>query len=151
MTTLFPPLQWAQDQIKVFITICLSNIVDEVIEIDETFININLKSGGNLYEYKLELFDSISPRDNVTRINKTVKGISLVLRKSNTLNWWTRLTKSNIKNPNISIDWDKWVENEFEDDVTPEGEVDINNLPDSEFTSSGDMKEEEDSKGVTGD
>lgn len=149
MNTLIPPIKWAQDQIRIFITICLSEILDEIIEIDETFINIRLKSGGNLYEYKLELFDQISPKDNITRINKTVGGISLVLRKSNTLNWWTRLTKGSFKNPNISIDWDKWVENEFEDDVTPDGEVDLNNLPDSEFTSSGDMKEEEDSKAVS--
>ena len=141
--SLNPPLMWAQDRNKVYVTIKLQDIQDEEVSIDEGFFVFKGKANGSDWDYKLELYDNICHNDKETKYVKFGRYMQLNFRKKDTTKWWPRLAKTPKKLANVGIDWEKWIDDDQADDIVPDdGSFDITNTPDAEFTSSSDEEDE---------
>ena len=141
--SLNPPLMWAQDRKKLYITIKLQDIQNEEIIFNEDSFVFKARANGQDWDYKLELFDPVSHLDKETKYTKFGRYTQLNIRKKDTTKWWPRLAKTPKKLGNVGIDWEKWIDDDQADDVVPDdGSFDITNSADADFTSSSDDEEE---------
>lgn len=147
--TLNPPIMWAQDHDNVYVTIKLQDIQNEKIEFHNgsfRFIG-HTPADNHDYDYNFELFEEIVPDSNETRYSKFGRYTQLNLRKRNTLKWWPRLAKTDKKLHNVAIDWEKWVDDDGDEEAASHpDEMDINNTPDDEMTSSDSEEENKNEK-----
>ena len=146
--TLNPPLMWAQDHDTIFVTIKLQDIQNEEVRFENGCFSIkcHTPADDHDYDYTFELFEEIVPDAEETKYAKYGRYTQLNMRKRNTLKWWPRLAKTNKKLHNVAIDWEKWVDNDEDEDAnthSPSKEVELNNTPNDEMTSSSSSDEEE--------
>ncbi|PKU72778.1 uncharacterized protein OsI_027940-like [Dendrobium catenatum] len=67
-----------------------------------------------LYEVKLELYDKVNAE--ARKLNTGVRSIFCVIEKAEK-GWWKKLLRSDVKLPHyIKVDWDKWAEEDEDDD-----------------------------------
>ena len=115
----FPPLKWAQNQERVLITIDVAdteNVEVDVIE-DKQTLKFGCVVGTQKYAFEMEMFEAIVKEGSAWN----VKGRNVIINlekkdKTQTEEWWNRLTKSKVKNQLITIDWSKWKEPDDEDE-----------------------------------
>lgn len=142
-----PPLKWAQDRNKVFITITVPDVKEVELVFGEQSFYFKGESHGTKYDYELELYGPIAAADRETKHSIYGHSIQIQLRKSDTTKWWPRLAKTENKLGNIEIDWDKWIEDEFgsdnENENPNDGSFELTNCADDDFTSSSDFEEED--------
>lgn len=141
-----PPLMWAQDRTRVFITVKLQDVEGEDIsfESDKFKFRGRTRSPAVEYDTVFELFGEILPEDKETKYSKFGRYLQMNLRKKDSRVWWPRLAKTEKKLHHVGIDWEKWVDDE---DDLPAGDDDgfeIPNAADCEMTSSSDSEEEAD-------
>ena len=143
-----PPLMWAQDHDTIFVTIKLQDIQNEEISFENGSFTLKCltPADNHTYDYKFELFEEIVPDAEETKYAKFGRYTQLNMRKRNTLKWWPRLAKTSKKLHNVAIDWEKWVDNDNDEDEdantnSSSKEVELNNTPNDEMTSSSDDDE----------
>jgi hypothetical protein len=114
-----PPMIWAQDETRVFVTIKLQDIRDEDVTFQPGHFLFKGRVGNPevFYDYTFQLFEDVLPDDPDTKYNKYGRYLQLNLRKKDSSIWWPRLAKTTNKLHHVRIDWEKWVEGE--DDVAP--------------------------------
>lgn len=114
--SLHPILQWAQRPDLVLITVPLQDATNVTVTIKDT-LSIEFESEGKKYAASLTLFDEVVPEESSHVVQP--RKIELKLQKKNTdAEYWPRLTKEKVKNSNIQIDWNRWVD----EDEVKEGE-----------------------------
>lgn len=114
--SLHPILQWAQRPDLVLITVPLQDAANVTVTIKDT-LSIEFESEGKKYAASLTLFDEVVPEESSHVVRP--RQIELKLQKKNTdAEYWPRLTKEKVKNSNIQIDWNRWVD----EDEVKEGE-----------------------------
>jgi hypothetical protein len=133
-----PPLLWAQDRLRVFVTIKLHDIIGTEILFDSRHFHFkgSIASPPTSYDYLFELFEEIVANDKETKYVKLGGSLQLTLRKRDSRVWWPRLGKTTQKLHNVSVDWNKWIEDEDDAPKAPEGEIELANTADADFTSS---------------
>jgi hypothetical protein len=142
-----PPLMWAQDKTRVFVTIKLQDIENA----DITFSDSGLRFKGTTrspraeYDFTLELYGELLADDPETKINKFGRYTQLNLRKKDASVWWPRLAKTPEKLHNVRIDWEKWVEEDEVEDVKPSKRL-PDQTPTSFSSSSSSGSDNEDAK-----
>jgi hypothetical protein len=109
-----PPLMWAQDKTRVFVTIKLQDVQNEVITFQSGHFLFKgeVRNPQILYDYTFELFDEVLPDDPETKYNKFGRYLQLNLKKKDPTVWWPRLAKTASKLHHVRIDWEKWVDDE---------------------------------------
>lgn len=124
--SLHPEIIWAQRSDKLFVTVELPDAKDSKVDLDpDGKFSFSAKAGPNdqQYEASLELFEHI----NVEK-SKTIKGsrhIICMIEKAEK-GWWPRLLKAAGRSPPfLKADWDKWVDEDDEDEA---GQMDPNFL-----------------------
>lgn len=120
-----PVVLWAQrsdesDAAKniIYLTIEVQDPVDVKLDLTATHLVFSAQSSDKTtqYDLNLEFFDEIDPEQS----RKHVAGnkISLVLRKKNVqAEFWPRLLKDKIKLHYIKTDFDKWVDEDEQEDM----------------------------------
>mmetsp|Transcript_31908 Transcript_31908/g.69683 ORF Transcript_31908/g.69683 Transcript_31908/m.69683 type:complete len:160 (+) Transcript_31908:76-555(+) len=126
MQRLQPTVLWAQRQHAVLLTVQLVDCPDPVIQLlPEGRLDFQgVKQENNTYGFDMDLFGQIVPEES--KIAKTLRSIFLVIKKSEE-GHWPRLLKGKGKPPKyVSVDWDKWVDEDEEQDEVNDT---IMNLP----------------------
>jgi hypothetical protein len=136
-----PPLMWAQDRTRVFVTIKLQDIENESVTFGEASFTFKgrTRSPSAVYDFPLELFAEILPDDEETKISQFGRYTQLNIRKKDITVWWPRLAKTTERLHNLRIDWEKWVE-EDECSAPP---IAPKKIPSTEFSSGSDSDSDE--------
>ena len=111
-STKFPPLKWAQRADTVIVTIDVPDATDIVCDVDDAAQKMlfSCKKGGETYGIDLELFEPVVKAESKWNTKGRNVIMSIAKKDKEQEEWWPRLTKEKGKNPNISIDWAKWVD-----------------------------------------
>lgn len=125
-TTQTPTVLWAQrssedDASKniIYLTIELLDPIDLKLDLKPDFLTLSAKSNDSKIDYqlKIDFFKEVDP--DLSKIN-TENGshIFIVLRKKEKAEeYWPRLTKEKLKYHYIKTDFDKWVDEDEQDEV----------------------------------
>ena len=145
-----PPLMWAQDRTRVFVTIKLQDVENENIQFlsDRFLFKGSTKKPVVDYDTELEVFGEILPQDKETKYIKFGRYIQLNLRKKDSRIWWPRLAKTEKKLHHVGIDWEKWIDDEDDAGYIEDDGTEIPNAADCEMTSSSDEEEENTKEGT---
>lgn len=109
---LHPPINWAQRNDVVLVTIPIQDATDVKISLTDVF-SFSCTSSGKQYNAEFPLFDKVVPEEssNVVRPRQ----IELKIRKADAeKEYWPRLTKDKVKSQYIQIDWNKWKDEDDE-------------------------------------
>eukprot|EP01015_Nassula_variabilis_P024581 TRINITY_DN471_c0_g1_i1.p1 TRINITY_DN471_c0_g1~~TRINITY_DN471_c0_g1_i1.p1 ORF type:complete len:212 (+),score=68.18 TRINITY_DN471_c0_g1_i1:115-750(+) len=110
---LHPPMKWAQRKDKIFLSIEIRDIQNEKVELKEpNNLIFSCESEKQQYESHLEFYGEIDV--NESRWTKYGRYIQLVIQKKEEGPYWKKLTKDDKKYSNISVDWDKYVDEDEE-------------------------------------
>jgi len=112
-----PTLLWYQTRDHVIFNIELQQVSNLNITITEDNISFSGISKNNLYEINFDLFESIN-KDESSFIQQE-KSIAFTLKK-NSSDYWKILTKDkNLYKNNIKINWNRWIDEDAEEDEVP--------------------------------
>lgn len=107
---------WAQRKDMLFVTICLEDCKDPIIEIEPEKIYFKGEGGtdNKMHEVTINLYKEIEP----CKTMKTLKGrtFELVLAKKEEGPYWPRLIKEKTKAHWLKSDFNKWKDEEDTDD-----------------------------------
>lgn len=121
-----PTVLWAQRKDRLFLTIDLQDCKDPKVTLDSDDNHGTVSFRGHAtshatgpeehsYILDLQLYGPIDKED--TKISQTDRTILLVIAKKGE-DFWPRLLKQPGKtSPNIKVDWDKWVDEDEEDEA----------------------------------
>lgn len=129
--TMHPTVLWAQrsdesDESKnvVFLTIQVQDPINVKIDLDSQSLKFNAESpnGDTKYELNLEFYDEIDPEKS--RRRDAGNSITFVLQKKNAQSeFWPRLLKEKLKLHYIKTDFDKWVDEDEQDEIVEEDDT----------------------------
>ena len=105
-----PEILWAQNKNKVFVTINISSIINEWVDINEDKIHFRGGNGDNNYDLSINLLHNVDILKSVWITNDN--GVFITLEKKEIISW---VKLSNIKYNNLKIDWNRWEDIENED------------------------------------
>lgn len=125
MPSIFPELRWAQrssatelEKNKLWITVAVANLLDYSVETTDSTFKFTGKDAEREYSIELELFAEID--SSLTRKAATAQSVVVELRKKEAkAEYWPRLAKDTKRRPFIRTDFDKWVD-EDEQNEAPE-------------------------------
>jgi cytosolic prostaglandin-E synthase len=106
-----PSILWAQDRKNLFITIEINNFKNQDITFNTNNIKLVGTSGNREYDIVIDFNNDIVNEESKWVIKQ--KCIELVVMKGKHI-FWHKLTKN--KQNNIRIDWQKWIDEEDEDE-----------------------------------
>lgn len=139
MTTkyLLPEVQWAQrsnetdpEKNYILLTISITDCEDPVLDIQPTSLDLTAKSKGHTgdeteHEYKLHIdfYKEIVPEKTLHKKANGQHYFLKMFKKDLQLEYWPRLTKEKIKYNNIKTDFDKWVDEDEQDEVSGANDI----------------------------
>ncbi|KAK7277362.1 hypothetical protein RIF29_18513 [Crotalaria pallida] len=133
-----PPVKWAQRSDELYITVELPDAKDVKLKLEpEGKFYFSATSGPDKipYEVDIDLFDKIDV-DN-SKANVTSRNIFYLVKKAEN-KWWDRLLKQGGKPPVfLKIDWDKWVDEDEEEDSKPLSDMDLGDIDFSKLNMGG--------------
>lgn len=124
----------------VYLTVQLPDAKSSKVNLDpEGIFTFSATAGpeSHAYELKLELFDKVNVEES--KINIGVRNIFCVLEKSEK-KWWNKLLRGDEKAPHyVKVDWDKWVDEDDDNETAAPGDFDMNSMDFSKFGDMGGM------------
>lgn len=117
MTETYSPFVcWAQTENQITLKVDLADVKDVNINVQERKLQLSAYGQGargcNNYGFNIDFHELINPDESNYKVND--RQIDFTLRKQNN-GWWPRLTSQPQKPPWLKIDFDKW-KNEDTDD-----------------------------------
>ena len=94
-----------------------------MIDIQENTLTISGKSDGKTFETSVNLFAEVIPSESKTNILGFQVQI-LLAKKDEGSEYWPRLTKENAKFNNITVDWNKYIDEDDEKEEASKGLAD---------------------------
>ncbi|KAK9271085.1 hypothetical protein L1049_026674 [Liquidambar formosana] len=137
-----PLVRWAQRTDKLFITIDLPDAKDVKLKLDpEGKFFFSATSGVDKipYEVDIDLLDKVDVNESKASVG--LRNICYLVKKAEN-KWWSRLLKQEGKPPVfIKVDWDKWVDEDEEEDKheedKPGADMDFGNFDFSKLNMGG--------------
>ncbi|OIW01415.1 hypothetical protein TanjilG_25711 [Lupinus angustifolius] len=133
-----PLVKWAQRSDELYITIELPDAQDVKLKLEpEGKFYFSATAGADKipYEVDIDLFDKIDV-DN-SKANITSRNIFYLVTKAEN-KWWDRLLKQGGKLlVFLKVDWDKWVDEDEEDDSKPVSDMDFGDVDFSKLNMGG--------------
>lgn len=130
-------VRWAQrsnaevpEKNVIYLTVAVENTVKPTFELTKTGFHYHGKSEGSKeYDLELEFFDEIDPENS--KFTHTGRGTVATIRKAKAQEeFWPRLTKEKKKYFFIKTDFDKWVdEDEQEEEAGEADDFDLGGNP----------------------
>lgn len=115
-----PPVIWAQRRELLFVTICLEDCKDPILEIKPETLYFKGVGGTEkkMHEITIDFYKEINPEKTMKNIGG--RTLELVLFKKAEGPYWPRLTKEKTKAHWLKSDFNKWKD---EDDSDVEGDT----------------------------
>ncbi|CAM9276299.1 unnamed protein product [Phaeothamnion confervicola] len=109
------PVKWAQRKDSVYLTIALPDVQEEDLKLLEDKLIFKGKSNGQEYALELEFLHPVDPADSTWKV--LPRNIQMhVIKKDKDADFWERLLKDKkLEKTNVSVDWDKYVDEDEED------------------------------------
>lgn len=134
---LLPKVEWAQrsnetdpEKNYILLTISITDCEDPILDIQPTYLDLTAKSKGHVgdeivHEYKLHIdfFKEIVPDKTLHKKANGQHYFLKIFKKDLQLEYWPRLTKEKVKYNNIKTDFDKWVDEDEQDEVPANEEI----------------------------
>lgn len=103
---------------KVWLTVELVDCEKEEIDLTpEGTFTFKAESAGNKYGFVLELFKPINKEGSSWSLKGRNPVFSIAKTDDDQEEYWPRLQKVHIKNPKLTIDWSKWVDEDEANDA----------------------------------
>ncbi|CAI5760688.1 unnamed protein product [Candida verbasci] len=124
MTTATPTVLWAQrssstdaEKNLIYLTIELLDPKDLKIDLKPEYLELNATSNETPYHLKIEFYAKVNP--DLSKINTTNGSHIFIILRKEELNeeYWPRLTSEKIKLHNIKTDFNKWVDEDEQDEA----------------------------------
>ena len=112
-----PSIIWAQRKDgNVLVTIRVHDAQDPKITLTATSFTFTGASDNGEYKYNttIELFEEIVVEESSYLVRP--RGIEMKLKKKDTTIWWPRLAKTTKKLHYVTVDWDRWVDEDDDED-----------------------------------
>lgn len=114
------PIKWAQRSDSLYITIALQDVKDETINLSDTSLIFNGKSGGKEYAVNIEFFKPVDAKGST--YNVLPRSVQMVVMKGKPSDgededeeFWPRLLKDKVLEKNqVKLDWDRYVDEDEE-------------------------------------
>jgi len=134
MASLSPEIMWAQRADVLYITVNLTDIKDQVIQLEKTHLKFKAKGEveQKMYEFDLEFFDEINPEKSKQHL--TARNLFFVIQKAKE-GWWARLLKDKAKPHFIKTDFARWKDEDEEDEEGGSGGPEDDRLSNMDFSS----------------
>ncbi|KAG6624155.1 co-chaperone protein p23-1-like isoform X1 [Carya illinoinensis] len=124
-----PCVRWAQRSDVLFITIDLPDAQDVKLKLEpEGKFFFSATSGAEKipFEVDIELYDKVNVNESKASIG--LRNICYLVKKAED-KWWSRLLKQEGKPPVfLKVDWDKWVDEDEEQDKKPGNDMDFGDV-----------------------
>ena len=113
-----PEIVWAQRKNIVLITIRVHDAINPEIKLADNTFTFKGKSADqqNSFDLTLELYGEVDAKDELSKYVIRPRGIDIALKKKDESVWWPRLAKTTKKLHYISVDWNRWVDEDEEDE-----------------------------------
>eukprot|EP00287_Rhodomonas_sp_CCMP768_P031152 CAMPEP_0202834788 /NCGR_PEP_ID=MMETSP1389-20130828/33781_1 /ASSEMBLY_ACC=CAM_ASM_000865 /TAXON_ID=302021 /ORGANISM="Rhodomonas sp., Strain CCMP768" /LENGTH=135 /DNA_ID=CAMNT_0049510083 /DNA_START=120 /DNA_END=525 /DNA_ORIENTATION=+ len=100
----------AQRTDSIYLTIELSDVKDEKIELTKDRFVFKGKSGDKEYELDAKLFKPVNPDESITKV--LPRNIQMYIKKETEEDdYWPRILEDKaMEKATFKIDWDKWVD-----------------------------------------
>lgn len=134
--TSHPVVYWAQRSNKsdptkniCYLTIKIIDPIDIKYDISLTTFQFSAssKSEGKKYEMEFDFYDEVDTEDIITNFKSGSKLFFIIKKKNLSEDYWPRLIKDTKKNTCIKTDFDRWVDQEDQNEVKP-SEDDLSNI-----------------------
>lgn len=112
-----PAIVWAQRKDgNVLVTIRVHDCIDPYIKLNPTTLTFRGESDNkeNKFDLTLELYKETIVDES--KYNVKPRGIEIILKKKDTSIWWPRLAKTTKKLHYITVDWDRWIDEDDEEE-----------------------------------
>jgi len=135
MASLSPEVLWAQRADVLYLTVNLTDIKDQTIQLEKN--KLHFKGKGEVdqktYEFELEFYDEVDPEKS--KQNLTPRNLVFIVQKAKD-SWWPRLnSKSNSKPHWLKTDFEKWKEEDDEEEEEAAGSGGGNDFNNMDFSS----------------
>ena len=138
-STAVPEVLWAQrssatedEKNIIMLTINVPNMTADATKCDLTSTSLKFESTvqgdaskgieGHKYTFNIDFFENILPAESKQHL--TSKCLYLVLRKEKKQEeYWPRLTKEKVRLHNVKTDFDKWVDEDEQDEANEAGDM----------------------------
>ncbi|KOC68824.1 Uncharacterized protein WH47_10812, partial [Habropoda laboriosa] len=124
-----PPVLWAQRRDIIYLTICLEDCKDPVINIEPQMIYFKGVGGTEqkMHELTINLYEEINPI--LTQQKLRGRTLELILTRKKSGPYWPRLTKEKTKAHWLKSDFNKWKdEDDSDDDADTKGGSDLEEM-----------------------
>ena len=122
-----PEILWAQSKEILFITLKIPNLLNPEIKIGLDNFIVKGKTEEKTYNLKMDLFKNIIIDESSWNLNS--KHLEFKLRKNGNF-FWNKLLSN--KYSNLKIDWDKWQEEDSDEEIVENRKQMLNNF--TQFT-----------------
>ncbi|EAY06282.1 hypothetical protein TVAG_475160 [Trichomonas vaginalis G3] len=137
-----PSIVWAQRKDgRVLVTVRVHDCVDPVIKFTNTTLAFTGESDNKEHKFNvnLELYEEIIAEE--CKYLARARGIEVVLKKKDASVWWPRLAKTTKKLSYVTVDWDKWVDEDDDEDEKNDMDFGGMNFEDDDSDDDDDMQE----------
>merc|ERR1712232_1553688 len=124
--TVYPPVLWAQRSDRLLISIDLQDCENVVVKFTETSLTFSCNVGEKKYFVCLEFLHEINPKESTYGVLGRQTQINVVKKESGP--YWDRLLKEEGKHWFLKGDWDRWVDEDEEDDDDGAGDFNLDDL-----------------------
>ncbi|XP_027335918.1 co-chaperone protein p23-1-like [Abrus precatorius] len=133
-----PPVKWAQRSDVLYITVELPDAQDVKLKLEpegKFYFSATAGAEKNPYEVDIDLFDKIDV--NNSKASVASRNICYLVKKAEN-RWWDILLKQGGKSSFfLKVDWDKWVDEDEEQDNKPGSEMDLGDIDFSKLNMGG--------------
>ncbi|KAF5444508.1 hypothetical protein F2P56_033634, partial [Juglans regia] len=133
-----PSVKWAQRFDVLFITIDLPDAQDVKLKLEpegKFFFSATIGAEKIPYEIDIDLYDKVDVNESKASIG--LRNICYLVKKAED-KWWSRLLKQEGKPPVfLKVDWDKWVDEDEEQDKKPGNDMDFGDVDFSKLNMGG--------------
>lgn len=140
--TLNPEVLWAQrssesdaEENYLLITISVPDCENPSVKIEPSYLEFTAKSKGHVgdeasheYHLHIDFYKEIVPDKTLHKIANGQHYFLKVFKKDLGLEYWPRLTKEKVKVPYIKTDFNKWVDEDEQQDVPAPAGFDMNDM-----------------------
>ena len=136
-----PEILWAQNRDKIFITLNVSNISEQNIEMTADLVHFQGRNEDKKYNVEINLLKTIEPDESSWSIKPNC--VNFTLKKLPEV-FWSKLSSKKFNN--IRVDWNKWdimEESDESDDLMYDQENLYNNFKDFTKTLPSDLMEKD--------
>jgi len=137
--TVTPPVLWAQRNDRLLLTINVQDVRDPKIKLTEKSLVFSGSTNAKEYKVELEFFGDINAE--ASKWGVLPRHIQLNIVKKESGPYWERLLKESGKHWFLQVDWDRWVDEDEQDEAGKENDF---NLGDLDMGGGEDFEDDED-------